>query len=154
MLSAMVYRAPEHQIGICPLCDRALRSGTGGGFQFGACATCGGRWVDEGTLAEMRRQMKVGIEAIRWEPCTTEAVTRACPRCREPMRKMQIAGLVTVAEERLVPLDRCEAHGVWFDRAELEAVLTAAGWPPRAGAGRRSLAGELGAALLALLGLE
>jgi hypothetical protein len=44
--------------------------------------------------------------------------TRACPECGEVLVHVGLAG---------VPVERCLAHGVWFDRAELElAVDTAA----------------------------
>ncbi len=50
-----------------------------------------------------------------------------CPICRAAMRAWSA---------REVVLDRCDAHGVWFDRAELDALVAHA----RAGAGSGGLA--------------
>jgi Zn-finger nucleic acid-binding protein len=48
-------------------------------------------------------------------PITDELSTRRCPACPERMR---------VATMERVAVERCAAHGVWFDRGELERVLT------------------------------
>ena len=50
-----------------------------------------------------------------------------CPICRAAMRAWSA---------REVVIDRCDAHGVWFDRAELDALVAHA----RAGAGSGGLA--------------
>lgn len=42
---------------------------------------------------------------------------RNCPSCENMMERLQL---------RSVPIDRCQAHGVWFDRTELEVGLAAA----------------------------
>jgi Zn-finger nucleic acid-binding protein len=39
---------------------------------------------------------------------------RHCPVCDESMDEPLVFD---------VPIDRCEAHGMWFDKAELERVL-------------------------------
>lgn len=48
----------------------------------------------------------------------------ACPICRAALRAWRAKGVV---------IDRCDAHGVWFDRTELDHLVAHA----RAGAGRQ-----------------
>ena len=43
--------------------------------------------------------------------------TRACPQCATPMTPCLFA---------TIPIDRCSAHGIWFDHDELERTLHAA----------------------------
>jgi Zn-finger nucleic acid-binding protein len=49
---------------------------------------------------------------------------RHCPRCDETMDEPLMFD---------VPVDRCAAHGIWFDRAELDKVIERSrieGWKP------------------------
>ena len=42
---------------------------------------------------------------------------RPCPRCHQAMERLEIL---------VVPVDRCAAHGWWFDIHELETALAGA----------------------------
>lgn len=101
----------------CPACDDAK-------LAFAAdrwvCAACRGAFVQNAALAALVQEM---INQP-WELTapTGAAGTRPCPVCTQPM-------LVETLEA--VPIDRCAAHGLWFDQAELGAVLEHAGEPPR-----------------------
>ena len=49
---------------------------------------------------------------------------RHCPVCDETMDEPLVFD---------IPIDRCAAHGMWFDKAELEKVITRSrteGWRP------------------------
>ena len=82
----------------------------------GNCRRCGGQWVDE-QLVEHQAAHALRITGGRYSE-------RHCPMCDEKMDEPLIFD---------VPIDRCEAHGMWFDKAELEKVLQRArteGWEP------------------------
>lgn len=50
---------------------------------------------------------------IRWRGIDQRA-GRACAACAQPMKPLLLYD---------VPVDRCDAHGVWFDPGELAEVL-------------------------------
>lgn len=80
------------------------------------CATCDGAWVHEDALIGMLQERAAALVALPWQPRRDDAA-RGCPVCRQPM---QTANLGSVA------LDRCAAHGVWFDPGELAALIAEA----------------------------
>lgn len=100
----------------CPACGGALAFA---GDRWG-CATCHGVFVQAAALAELVSEMT----GQPWElPASTGAPTeRACPVCEAALRGEVIEG---------VTIDRCAEHGLWFDEAELGAVLEHAGEPAR-----------------------
>lgn len=75
------------------------------------CA-CGGAWLSEAKLVEMAQDMKGSLVVLPWSPRDSEG--RACPVCATTMLAVSLLD---------VNLDRCTAHGVWFDTNELAAVL-------------------------------
>ena len=85
----------------CPACDNARLD------RHGSCHTCGGIWLSE--------------ELVREQLTRSLAFTgggyseRHCPACDETMDEPLIFD---------VPIDRCVAHGMWFDKAELEQVIS------------------------------
>ncbi len=115
----------------CPRCAQALeQDGAAAG-----CKACGGVWLEQARLVDMLREMRV-------EPTVPVFAVRAgadrcaCPTCGELMIAVSLEG---------VDLDRCAAHGVWFDAQELERTLQAAadddGATVRVGLGRAILRG-------------
>ena len=92
----------------CPACNDATLD------RHGSCHTCGGAWLDEDLVHERLAQ----------EPAFTGGGygERHCPVCDETMDEPLIFD---------IPIDRCAAHGMWFDKAELEKVIAhsrAEGW--------------------------
>ena len=85
----------------CPACSDADLD------KHGNCRACGGVWLEE--------------ELVRDRVARSLAFTgggyseRHCPRCDEKMDEPLIFD---------VPIDRCAAHGMWFDKAELDEVIT------------------------------
>jgi Zn-finger nucleic acid-binding protein len=101
------------------------------------CTRCGGVWFEEGEVEELARHRRETLLAhmgtrdpVRVAPCHQcraplsrtavhcDACGRPnelpCPRCEEPMRRVECGRLV---------LDACErCRGVWFDHEELEYV--------------------------------
>ncbi|GEM_PF-4465704 len=84
----------------CPACADASLD------KHGSCHTCGGIWLPE--------------ELVRERLAIAPAFTgggyseRHCPACDETMDEPLIFD---------IPVDRCSAHGMWFDKAELDQVI-------------------------------
>ena len=76
------------------------------------CPRCEGAWVAEETLVAILEQRASTLVELPWQARADQP--RTCPQCRATM---QTVDLGTVA------LDRCPAHGVWFDADELTALL-------------------------------
>ncbi len=99
----------------CPRCRIALEPITliVGGLDVLRCKQCDGMW----TSLDDFRALTVTLaphgqlhETFRDEP---EAPLH-CPECKGEMTKLYLSQ---------VPVDRCQ-HGLWFDFAELQRVLT------------------------------
>lgn len=84
----------------CPACSDEILD------KEGNCRVCGGVWLDEERVEE-RAASALEITGGRYSE-------RHCPACDEKMDEPLIYG---------VPIDRCPAHGMWFDKAELDEVL-------------------------------
>jgi Zn-finger nucleic acid-binding protein len=83
----------------CPACDAAELD------REGNCARCGGQWVDEEVVEQRTGDLELTGGGYS---------ERHCPMCDEKMEEPRIFD---------VPIDRCAAHGLWFDKAELDEVL-------------------------------
>jgi Zn-finger nucleic acid-binding protein len=92
----------------CPVCDAPLDE-AGRTFR---CVLCEGAWIAEATLVAILEQRASTLVELPWQPRTDKP--RPCAQCKA---EMQTVDLGTVA------LDRCPAHGVWFDADELAALL-------------------------------
>jgi Zn-finger nucleic acid-binding protein len=104
----------------CPSCGRGLDAS---GRRF-YCGTCAGALVTEDELREMIADMAAGApdgppgaRPLALEPADY-GVTRTCPRCPAAMSKHMFYGM---------HVDRCEAHGIWFDDQELQGALERVG---------------------------
>lgn len=96
----------------CPRCNVELEDAG----SVRACSQCRGQWVPYDVLMEMAGEMsrpnRPRMHAMRDEG----RAALLCPGCGKAMGTWKL---------RKVDIDRCEAHGVWFDKDELEAVLLA-----------------------------
>ncbi len=80
-----------------------------------ACTQCRGQWASFATLMEMARVMTQPNEpALQFE--RDPRTPLSCPTCANAMETWKY---------HHIELDRCQRHGIWFDRDELEAVLRA-----------------------------
>ena len=93
----------------CPVCKSALE--TAGHTE--RCGRCGGAWIHDDALVAMLEASTAAVVSLPWKPRVAKA-DRPCAVCAEMMLPVSLG---TVA------LDRCEAHGVWFDRDELAELL-------------------------------
>ena len=123
----------------CPRCKGECKTSWYEGVCIDTCVRCEGSWLDEGELAAIKASRektftRAEIDAIRGvtdkvvvgkEALASEL---ACPKCEGPMERYNYAGASGVV------LDKCCAHGIWFDKGELEAVqILVEQWEKKAG---------------------
>jgi Zn-finger nucleic acid-binding protein len=96
----------------CPRCHvELIDTGT-----VRSCTACRGQWASQAALLEMAAEMtRPNPPQIRFLP-HKRAEKLACPSCGNAMGTWRF---------HKTELDRCEKHGIWFDRDELEQVLYA-----------------------------
>jgi Zn-finger nucleic acid-binding protein len=97
----------------CPACPTAELKFQGDRY---TCASCTGTFVENATLEAL--VMDVSHEPWSMPKVTGSEGPRACPVCTAPLFAEKLEG---------VALDRCDAHGVWFDPDEMAEVLEHAG---------------------------
>jgi Zn-finger nucleic acid-binding protein len=86
------------------------------------CDGCNGIMVSISDLAGAIEDLTSVVPQFAWDH--EKPSERACPECRSKMTVCHI--VLQIEAEVLHPkpeLDRCEAHGVWFDSLELAKVL-------------------------------
>lgn len=109
----------------CPDCSRPapvrLFAACRHGVVLEACGRCGGVWVERAhamTLFDERTGAGVAAElasmADRIEPPRRPETARRCVECDAPLARRALYG---------VAIDVCPAHGIWFDRGEVRAVV-------------------------------
>ncbi len=95
----------------CPRCpDTVLVTSNTHGIWVMYCARCWGLWVDHASVRHVAGVAVDGATAAHGE-------SLPCPICRAGLRAWTARGVV---------IDRCDAHGVWFDRAELDQLVALA----------------------------
>lgn len=109
------YRDPERP---CPACDQPLRAY----HQRLVCDACNGIMVSVEDLSGAIEDLTSVTPTFAWDH--EKPSSRKCPQCRAPMVGCRV--VLEIEGEVAHPrpeLDRCAAHGVWFDREELAKVL-------------------------------
>lgn len=108
----------------CPSCDRALDM-HGENAQRLQCGGCEGLFMGE------REVEKVVAEAKKKQPSDLpdiEPLDLGAPQKTEPARQCaRCMAMMTKHDLHGITIDRCAAHGIWFDREELQEVLTKLG---------------------------
>ena len=102
----------------CPACEKPLREYQ----QRLVCDACNGIMVSVADLAAAIEDLTSVVPELGWDH--VQPGKRACPACRATMTACKI--VILLEGETIHPkpeLDRCDAHGVWFDHAELAKVL-------------------------------
>lgn len=100
----------------CPRCAGAKLEFEGMRW---SCATCSGAFVEDAALAAMVSD----VTNAEWKlpAASGKPGERRCPVCATAMIQQDLEA---------TPIDRCAAHGVWFDDDELQATLQHASDPP------------------------
>jgi Zn-finger nucleic acid-binding protein len=99
----------------CPRCKTELIAvGVERGRASG-CQACGGLWLDQRATTDLleRKPASLAGGAAVTRPEHDESAILRCPECGGSLQK---------EETFYVQVDRCESHGVWFDRGELEFI--------------------------------
>jgi Zn-finger nucleic acid-binding protein len=110
---------------MCPTCARALDT-HGENAQRLQCGGCEGLFIAESEVeklvAEAKKKTPSELPDTKpldlGAPSKTEPA-RTCARCLATMTKHDLHGIT---------IDRCAPHGIWFDREELQDVLTKLGF--------------------------
>lgn len=101
----------------CPHCSDVLITLEFDGFEIDRCFRCRGIWLDSGEL-EFLLGAETGNRYLKtMKTAITSEKDKKCPICSVKMTKMTI-GLKDII------FDRCGSHGIWFDRGELEKILS------------------------------
>ncbi len=85
-----------------------------------SCSQCRGALVTEAEVSRVLAELLLHDEPkpLELDKPTETAPLRTCPRCQQTMTKHGLYG---------IQIDRCEAHGLWFDSEEMARVLNEAG---------------------------
>ncbi len=93
----------------CPKCKTATSSSK--------CGQCGGVWLSESALRQRLEGVQVDNTRVP-DPDSFQKTNEKkyeCPQCQDPLDVVRFGDIV---------LERCpNAHGMWFDADELQAVL-------------------------------
>ena len=114
---------------LCPQCIDEMLVLELDGVEIDCCDECRGIWLDEGELElliEAEKSSESPILKALTDPAAVKAKGhRKCPVCG---RKML---LVDIPLQPVVEIDRCpDNHGLWFDKGELEQVISSAKGSP------------------------
>jgi len=91
------------------------------------CGLCGGVWLDEGELELLispENSSHASLSGIVSDMGKGAAVkgARKCPVCRKKMVPVELS------MKPPVEIDKCPLNqGLWFDRGELEQIMTSSG---------------------------
>ncbi|HEY1547498.1 MAG TPA: zf-TFIIB domain-containing protein [Kofleriaceae bacterium] len=103
----------------CPACGEAMRAF----YKRLCCDACTGIFIalDDLTAAIEQHASAAPVIAFR----DHGAGERACPRCGKPMQTCRFEAMFNASSNAMPSpeLDRCAAHGVWFDVGELAKIL-------------------------------
>lgn len=85
------------------------------GVETDYCLDCGGSWIDRAELALLLNgRLDINFQSFLYGSTATR---RRCPICRKRLRESRFKGTD-------IAIDVCPlAHGLWFDRGELKAVM-------------------------------
>lgn len=101
----------------CPVCSERALDQINTRWK---CAGCGGVLVPEPELLALAAEAKkhgitdAPLEKLEYGTPKTPEPFRTCPRCVAQMTKHDLYGIT---------VDKCDAHGVWFDGEELARVI-------------------------------
>jgi Zn-finger nucleic acid-binding protein len=111
----------------CPCCEADLAPMAAGKYVLQECAECGGLWLDTHTFQEIctheeAQEAVLGSQtAYKTGSCSPGRKRRAyipCPECKKLMNPKNFSSISGVV------LDWCRNHGSWFDRGELQKIIT------------------------------
>lgn len=105
---------------ICPVCNQSMIVLELNKVEIDYCANCSGIWLDKGELELLYSvdESENDLQKLFSETSSINEKSYKCPLCRKRMKKNQFNNSEVV-------IDKCpDNHGLWFDKGELEKVLT------------------------------
>lgn len=109
----------------CPLDGTTLETHTVQSVHVEECPQCLGLWFEEGQLREAKDETEadlVWLDFDLWsdqESFTTDWSSRKCPQCSKNMATISYGETGVVVEYCI------NGHGVWLDKGEFQAIITA-----------------------------
>ena len=108
----------------CPVCKNAMIALELAEVEVDYCTACGGIWLDAGELELLLGNLQEAenlLDSFKIGAHCTEK-PRKCPICLKKMQKI----VVGPAAPALL-LDKCpRGDGLWFDKGELQDILSTA----------------------------
>jgi Zn-finger nucleic acid-binding protein len=108
----------------CPTCCNAMITLELADVEIDHCTVCGGIWLDSGELERLLGDpVQAGrlLSSVRQSDAATEQ-PRKCPICGKKMAKVNVG-----RSDPPLLIDKClRSDGLWFDRGELQDILTRA----------------------------
>lgn len=112
----------------CPRCEKVLEPVEIAGARLQECTSCGGLWLDKDTFQKIcddkEKQEKTLLFTIPLKPTDIDFEDQPkrmyvpCPACGSYMQRKNFAGCSGVI------IDWCMPHGTWFDRQELQQIVS------------------------------
>lgn len=105
---------------ICPVCNEPMIVLELNKVEIDYCTNCSGIWLDKGELELLYSldESKDELKILFTENKSITEKSYKCPICRKRMIKIQFNNSEFV-------IDKCpDNHGLWFDKGELENILT------------------------------
>lgn len=105
---------------ICPVCNESMIVLELNKVEIDFCTNCSGIWLDKGELELLYSidESENELQKLFSETSTINEKSYKCPLCRKRMKKIQLNNSELV-------IDKCpDNHGLWFDKGELEKLLT------------------------------
>ena len=100
----------------CPECRKGMIVYELDRVEVDHCVVCGGTWLDKGEF----ELLGSGQSPVIHKECVEKK--RCCPMCLKKMDK------VFSGTSAKIFLDQCpKCQGLWFDKGELQAVLSVSG---------------------------
>ena len=112
---------------LCPVCNTEMLILEFTRIEIDFCGLCGGVWLDEGELELLVSPDNSNYASVSGiisdlKKSTAADGSRKCPVGRKKMVPVELS------IKPAVEIDKCPLnHGLWFDKGELEQVMTSSG---------------------------
>lgn len=105
----------------CPACHNAMITLELGEVEIDHCTACGGIWLDSGELDVLLDDPAQARGLLRtFQRMASTEQPRKCPICDRRMTKVAVGW----SDPPLI-IDKCLRNdGLWFDKGELQDILT------------------------------
>jgi Zn-finger nucleic acid-binding protein len=119
---------PGDSILACPRCEQKLTLADIAGTRIHECGSCGGIWLDAASFQKICEDKEQQEKTLAFPAAVMHDVPESvlppkrfyipCPVCGDLMNRWNYAGCSGVV------VDLCKPHGLWFDRQELQRIVS------------------------------